>query len=108
MSAPKNPSALALSPHRPGLDKMLPKGVGISFDDLDDLDASFVGSNVNSEPRPSLMGLSPLALLRAAGPGVADALAEDFGIVELPYGELGLTLAAVNRERSPRGLGPLA
>lgn len=88
--------------------KMLPKGIGISFDDLDDLDASFVGSNVNSEPRPSLMGLSPLALLRAAEPGVADALAEDFGIVELPYGELGLTLAAVNRERSMRGLGPLA
>jgi IS30 family transposase len=90
------------------LRKMLPKGRGISFDDLDEVDASFVGSMVNSEPRPSLMGLSPLAMLRAAEPGVADALAERLGIVEVPYGELDLTLAAVNREREARGLPPLA
>lgn len=88
--------------------KLLPKGVGISFDDLDEVDAWFVGSNVNSEPRPSLMGLSPLALLRMAEPDVADALAESLGICELPYVELDLTLAAVNRERSQRGLPPLA
>ena len=88
--------------------KLLPKGRGISFDDLDEADARFVGSNVNSEPRPSLMGLSPLAMLRAAEPALADALADELGIVQLPYGELGLTLEAVNRERSLRGLPPLA
>ncbi len=88
--------------------KMLPKGRGISFDDLDEVDAWFVGSNVNSEPRPSLMGLSPLAMLRAADPALADALADGLGICELPYGELGLTLDAVNRERAQRGLPPLA
>lgn len=88
--------------------KMLPKGRGISFDDLDEADARFVGSNVNSEPRPSLMGLSPLAMLRAADPALADAIADRLGIRELPYGELGLTLAAVNRERALRGLPPLA
>ena len=88
--------------------KMLPKGRGISFDDLDEADARFVGSMVNSEPRPSLMGLSPLALLRAAEPGIADAVAGGLGIVELPYEELDLTLAAVNSERALRGLGPLA
>jgi len=88
--------------------KMLPKGRGISFDDLDEVDAWFVGSNVNSEPRPSLMGLSPLAMLQAADPALADALADGLGICELPYGELDLTLAAVNRERTGRGLAPLA
>ena len=88
--------------------KMLPKGRGISFDDLDEVDSWFVGSNVNSEPRPSLMGLSPLAMLRAAEPGIADALHCRIGICELPYGELDLTLGAVNRERSQRGLPPLA
>lgn len=88
--------------------KLLPKGRGISFDDLDEVDAWFVGSNVNSEPRPSLMGLSPLAMLRAADPALADALAEKLGICELPYGELDLTLEAVNRERARRGLAPLA
>lgn len=88
--------------------KLLPKGRGISFDDLDEVDAWFVGSNVNSEPRPSLMGLSPLAMLRAADPALADALADRLGICELPYGELDLTLAAVNGEREQRGLAPLA
>ena len=88
--------------------KLPPKGVGISSDDLDEVDAWFVGSNVNSEPRPSLMGLSPLALLRAAEPGIADAIADKLGICELPYDQLDLTLAAVNRERAQRGLMPLA
>ena len=88
--------------------KMLPKGRGVSFDDLDEVDAWFVGSNVNSEPRPSLMGLSPLAMLRAAEPAVEQALADKLGICELPYDQLDLTLAAVNRERAQRGLAPLA
>ena len=88
--------------------KLLPKGRGISFDDLDEVDAWFVGSMVNSEPRPSLMGLSPLALLRAAEPAIADAVADALGIVEVPYDQLDLTLAAVNRERAQRGLPPLA
>lgn len=54
------------------------------------------------------MGLSPLAMLQAADPALADALADGLGICELPYGELDLTLAAVNRERAGRGLAPLA
>lgn len=88
--------------------KMLPKGRNISFDDLDEVDVWFVGSNVNSEPRPSLMGLSPLQMLRAAEPKIADALADSLGICELSYDELDLTLAAVNRERAERRLAPLA
>ena len=87
--------------------KMLPKGAGISFDDLDEADAALVGSSVNSEPRPSLMGLSPLAMLRAADPGLAAALGA-LGIAELPYGDLDLTPGAVNRARASRGLAPLA
>ena len=88
--------------------KLLPKGLGISFDDLDEVDVWFVGSNVNSEPRPLLMGLSPLAMLRAADPALACAIANKLGICELPYDQLELTLAAVNRERAARGLAPLA
>ena len=87
--------------------KMLPKGRGISFDDLDEVDAWLVGSSVNSEPRPSLMGLSPLAMLRAADPALAGALGS-LGVFEIPYEELDLTLDAVNRERGGRGLAPLA
>lgn len=54
------------------------------------------------------MGLSPLAMLRAAEPAVAQALADKLGICELPYDQLDLTLSAVNRERAQRGLAPLA
>ena len=87
--------------------KMLPKGLGISFDDLCDLDVWLVGSSVNSEPRPSLMGLSPLAMLRAADPALADALGS-LGVLEVAYADLDLTLGAVNRERAGRGQAPLA
>lgn len=88
--------------------KLLPKGHAISFDELDEVDVRFVGSMVNSEPRPSLMGLSPLAMLRAAEPALAEALDERLGICELPYDQLELTLTAMNRERALRGLAPLA
>lgn len=67
-----------------------------------------VGSNVNSEPKPSLMGPSPLAMLRAADPALAEALAHGLGMCELPYRQLGLTLRAVNRDREARGLPTLA
>jgi IS30 family transposase len=90
------------------LRKLLPKGRGISFDDLDGRDCSVLMSHLNSEPRASLMGLSPLAMLRAADRGAADALAGALGIEEVPYGELDMTVRALNRARAGRGLPPLA
>ena len=45
------------------LRKLLPKRRGISFDTLDERDCAFLMSQVNSQPRPSLMGLSPLQML---------------------------------------------
>ena len=48
------------------LRKLLPKRRGISFDTLDERDCAFLMSQVNSQPRPSLMGLSPLQMLKAA------------------------------------------
>ena len=50
-------------------------------------------SQLNSMPRPSLMGLSPpLAMLGAA-----------LGIREVPCGELDLTPRAFDRARAERG-----
>lgn len=88
--------------------KLLPKGRGISFDDLDAADAAFVSAQVNSDPRPRLMGLTPCDMLRAARPGECDAALAALGVSPLGYGELDLTLGAVNRERAGRGLPPLA
>ncbi len=90
------------------LRKMLPKRRGISFDDLDGRDLAFVMSHVNSQPRPSLMGLSPLQMLEAADPEACGALAAALGIERMPFERLALTLDAVNRQRVERGLGPLA
>ncbi|NGM18298.1 hypothetical protein GMI70_09910 [Eggerthellaceae bacterium zg-893] len=90
------------------LRKMLPKRRGVSFDDLDERDCAFVMSHVNSQPRPSLMGLSPLQMLRAADPGACEALEAALGMEEIPFDELAPTLEAVNGQRRERGLGPLA
>ena len=90
------------------LRKLLPKGRGISFDELDGRDLAVVMSQFNSEPRPSLMGLSPTAMLEAADPEAAAALMDALGIEEVPYGRLDLTIGAVDRDREERGLPPLA
>ena len=90
------------------LRKMLPKRRGISFDELTERDCSFVMSHVNSQPRPSLMGLSPLGMLRAADAQAHDALGAALGMEEIPFDELALTLDAMNAQRAERGLEPLA
>ena len=64
-------------------------------------------SQLNSMPRPSLMGLSPFSMLGAAMPEEAGALFEALGVREVPYGELDLTPNALNRARAERGLPPI-
>lgn len=89
------------------LRKLLPKGRGIGFDGLDGRDMAELMSQLNSEPRKSLLGAAPTALLKAAVPesvGLLDAL----GVREVPYGELDLTVNALNAARAERGLPPLA
>ena len=89
------------------LRKLLPKGRGISFDDLDGQDCSELMSQLNSEPRASLMGLSPIAVLKHAPPDEAEALCDALSIREAPCEELDLTAGALNAERAMRGLPPL-
>ena len=89
------------------LRKLLPKGRGIAFDGLERADCATVMSHLNSEPRPSLLGMSPLAMLRAADAEAYEALCCALGMVELPYGKVEMTLDAVNRERKARGAAPL-
>ena len=85
------------------LRKLLPKGRGISFDGLDGRDCAELMSQLNSEPRASLMGMSPIAALRAAMPGEAEALLDALGVREVPYAGLDLTPAALSRARTERG-----
>lgn len=81
---------------------LLPEGRGISFDALEARDMAVATSQLNSEPRPSLMGLSPIALLRSADPEAADALASALGIEEIPYERLNLKADVVNQDRKER------
>lgn len=90
------------------LRKILPKGRGISFDGLEPRDCAVLMSHLSSQPRPSLMGLSPLAMLRAADPEAAEALMAALGIEEVPYERLDMTLGAINADRTERGAAPLA
>ena len=88
------------------LRKLLPKGRGIDLDALDGRDMAELMSQLNSEPRRSLLGASPIALLKAAVPG-SEGLLDALGVREVPYGELEMTPGALGRERAERGLPPL-
>lgn len=89
------------------LRKLLPKRRGISFDDLGPADLAVAMSQLNSEPRPSLAGMSPAQMLLAACERDGRALMEALGCELLAYGELDLGVSALNRARAERGLGPL-
>lgn len=89
------------------LRKILPKGRNIAFDEIDERDCAVLMSHMNSQPRPSLMGLSPLAMMRAAMPDAAEAIMCALGMEEIPYDGLDMTLNAINADREARGMAPL-
>lgn len=89
------------------LRKFLPKGKGISFDELDCEDMSCLMSYLNSEPKPSFMGMTPLQMLKAARPKEAQALADALSIEEIPYDKLEISIKAINDARRGRGLDDL-
>ena len=89
------------------LRKLLPKEQGISFDELTGQDMATLMSQLNSEPRKSLLGASPASLLRTALKIDAETLMGALGIVEVPYEKLDLTVNALNQAREERGDEPL-
>lgn len=89
------------------LRKLLPKGRGVDFDMLEPRDCAILMSHLNSEPRPSLMGLTPFQLMRAADPEAAGAVMDALGLEEVAPEELDMTTAAIDADRASRGLKPL-
>lgn len=83
------------------LRKVLPKGT--SFDGLTRADCALLMSHVNSEPRPSLAGLSPIRMFRLAYGGLAERLLDALGVEEIGPGELNLTPSLLAREEG-RGM----
>lgn len=89
------------------LRRVLGKGL-FSFDLLVPADVALVMSHVNSAPRPSLMGLSPIQMFRAALGADADAILDALGVEQVPPGRLLLRPELINLGRAERGEGPLA
>lgn len=87
--------------------KLLPKGRGIRFDGLTRADCAHLMGQADSSPRPSLAGLSPVFMFKAAFKKEARALLEALGIEGLAPDELDLTEASLNKARDARGEEPL-
>lgn len=90
------------------LRKILPKGRGISFDGLAGRDCAVLMSHLNSEPRPSLGGMRAIDMLLAALGDDGRALLDALGVEKVPYGELDMSVGAIEAARRERGEGPLA
>lgn len=89
------------------LRQLLEKGMFI-FDELDRRDMAVAMSHVNSNPRESLGGKSPIQMLRFLyGAEDADALLDALGVHEVPRDELMLRPGILDIERAKRGLPPL-
>ena len=81
----------------------MPKGKDISFDDLVAKDLVVLMSQMNSSPRPSLGGLSPIDMLLAAHPRAGSALLNALGVELIAYEELLLRIDVINKARRDRG-----
>lgn len=87
--------------------QLLEKGM-FAFDELVPADMAVLMSHVNSNPRESLGGKSPIQMLRFVhGDDEADALLDAFGIEEVGRDELVLKPDILDIERARRGEPPL-
>lgn len=86
--------------------QILEKGM-FSFDELAPADMAVVMSHVNSNPRASLGGRSPIEMLRFVyGDEDAQALLDVFGVREVGRDELTLRPGILDAERARRGEPP--
>ncbi|MCL2137514.1 MAG: hypothetical protein FWH40_08385 [Coriobacteriia bacterium] len=93
--------------HHSELRQVIPKN-SVSFDALDAWDVSVACSQVNSTPRKSLLGSTPIKVLRALFGPEADLLLDCFGVTEAGRDELTLKPRAINEARARRGLASLS
>lgn len=87
--------------------KIIPKRNGIIFDRLVAKDIVYINSQINSTPRKSLGGKTPIEMFRFFFKDVAENVLAFLGIKELKTSELNLTLNGINNDRKKRGLEKL-
>ena len=87
--------------------QILKKGA-FAFDELEGADMAVLMSHINSNPRESLGGKTPIEMLRFIyGQEDADVVLDAFGICEMSRDELMLKPEILNIERAKRGREPL-
>lgn len=74
---------------------------------LDCHDMAVLMSHLNSEPRASLLGASPLSILKATLKDDANTVMDALGVEEVSYTDLDMTYNVPNKERIERGLEAL-
>lgn len=89
------------------LRQVLPKGL-FRFDALEPRGCAVAMSHINSNPRRSLCGMTPIAMLEAAYGDAGESLLDALGVEEAPPAEVTLKPAVLDIERERRGRGPLA
>ncbi len=88
--------------------RQIPEKGMLAFDDLAKADMAALMSHANSNPRASLGGGSPIAMLRlACGGEDARTLMDALGIREMPSDELMPEPEILDIERAKRGESPV-
>ena len=82
--------------------KIIPKRNKIDFDEFDNYDMAYINSHINSQPRKSLGGHSPIQLFKKLFGAVAKEFLNLFGIQEIPKEELNLTYEGFKKEKKER------
>jgi len=85
---------------------LLPKGK-TPFDELDAWDLAVVASHVNSTPRKSLCGKTPIEMFVAYYGSDGKELLDVLGVEEVPFEKLMLKPQVLDAERQKRGLPPI-
>lgn len=71
--------------------KVIPKRQGIDFDELDEYDIAYINEQINSQPRKSLFGYSPIQVFKMMFGEIAENLLDILGIREISPKNLDLT-----------------
>lgn len=86
--------------------QILPKGK-VDFDELNAYDIAVMCSHINSNPRLSLCGFSPIEMFYAAYGKKGKVFLDGLGIVRISRSDLYLIPEIINIEREKRGEEPL-
>ena len=82
--------------------KIIPKRNKINFDEFDEYDTAYISSHINSQPRKSLFGNSPIQVFKKLFGEIATEFLNHLGIVEIPEDELDLTYKGFITEKKLR------